>query len=161
MVVSLLGLLLSGLFVLSVLLGLGLWAGGQRQAEMRALHASLPVYAEASLIQTHENWDNLVLYWQGESVLPRIVSEFYSEHPIGAVMTFYKEQLTAAGWQEYKEPWSLYPAYKRGPYRIAILFDRPFAQDWLPAENYAVHLWSLPLLEETLGRDAQAEDRAQ
>jgi hypothetical protein len=156
---ALAGLLLSALVVAGLAYALAQLASANRVAEMRALHATLPPYRETQLVHGYENWDNLLIYWQSESVLPRIVDEFRSEHPVGAVVTHYEEQLTAAGWEEYREPWSLYPAYRRGSYRIAILFQQPYAQDWLPAGDYHVHLWSLPLLEELLGRDLAAGER--
>ena len=91
------GLALSALVVLLALYGLGRWAGGQRQGEMRAIHAALPVYAASELRGSSENWDNLLLYWQSESVLPRIVDEYSSGHPIGAINTFYRGQPEGRG----------------------------------------------------------------
>jgi hypothetical protein len=143
--------------VAALLYGLSVRQSAVHQAQMRATYAALPVYAGATAVRTSENWENLLTYWQSEGVLPRVVGEFRSEHPVGAVNTFYKEQLMAAGWQEYREPWSLFPAYRNGPFRLAILFQSSYAQDWLPAGEYQVHLWSLPLLEQALGRDIAAE----
>ncbi|MHB1004915.1 MAG: hypothetical protein ACYC3S_04640 [Chloroflexota bacterium] len=147
------GLLASAVVVAAVLYGLSIRQGAIHRAEMRATYNALPVYPGATAGRTTEHWGNLVTYWQSEGVLPRVVGAFRSDHPVGAVVTFYKENLTAAGWQEYREPWSLYPAYRKGPFRLAILFQQAYAQDWLPAGDYQVHLWSLPLLEQLLGRD--------
>ncbi len=153
---ALVGLALSGLVVAGLGGGAAWLAGAAQQAEMRALFDSLPVYRGATVVRIEEKWDNLYVYWQSEATLPRIVGYFHSEHPEGAVTTFYKELLTAAGWEPYQEPWALYPAYRRGKYRLAVLFQRPFAQNWQPAGDYQVHLWSLPLLEGALGRDPEA-----
>jgi len=147
------GLVLSALVVAVLAYGLARWAGASRQAEMRSLYAALPVYPEARLLRTEEHWENLLVYWQSEGVLPRVDGYFHAEQSVGAVLQFYKERLTAAGWQEYREPWSLFPAYRRGNYHLAILFQTSYAQDWLPAGDYQVHLWSPPLLEGLLGRD--------
>ncbi len=157
---ALVGLLLSALVVALLIGGVAWLAGKGHKAEMRALYDSLPAYRGATVVRVEEKWDNLYVYWQSEATLPRVVGYFHSEHPEGAVTTFYKEQLTAAGWEEYQEPWALYPAYRQGKYRLAVLFQRPFAQNWQPAGDYQVHLWSLPLLEGALGRDPDAGGRA-
>ncbi|MDA8220056.1 MAG: hypothetical protein M0Z94_20840 [Dehalococcoidales bacterium] len=149
---AILGLVLSGLLVAAAGYGVASWAGADRQAEMGATYQSLPPYEGATFERSEERWENLLVYWQSEGVLPRIVGYYRSEDPISAVLSHYKECLLANGWEEYHEPWSLYPTYRRGPYHIAILFQYPYAQDWLPAQSYQVHLWSQPLLEELLGR---------
>ena len=146
------GLALSGLVVAVLLFGVAQVAGYLHRNEMRGIFNSLPPYPEATFARSEERWENLVLYWQSEGVLPRIVGLYHSDNPTGAVVTFYKERLTAAGWEEYREPWSLYPAYRKGNYRIAILFQQAYPQDWVPAGDYQLHLWSYPLLETFLGR---------
>mgnify|MGYP005848221001 CR=1 FL=1 len=153
---ALCGLLLSGLLVGGLVYAAARLAGAAYKAEMRALNAELPRFEQATPLRAEENWDNLYLFWQGESVLPRIVTYYRSDRPLGEVATFYRERLMAAGWQAYREPWSLYPAYRRGKYRLAILFQQPYAQDWVPAGEYQVHLWASPVLEALLGRDVGA-----
>lgn len=148
-----LGLALSGIVVAALLFGVAQVAGYFHRNEMRGLFNGLPAQAGASLVRSEERWENLALYWQSEGVLPRVIGHFHSEQTTGAVVTFYKDRLTAAGWQEYREPWSLYPAYRKGAYRIAILFQQAYAQDWVPAGDYQVHVWSYPLLESFLGRE--------
>lgn len=147
------GLLLSGLVVAALALASAAWADAARRAEMRDWHGAIPPYREAVLLGTEERWENSLLYRHGDGVFPRVVSAYHSEHPVGAVVTFYREHLLAEGWEEYREPWALYSAYRRGPYRVAVLFRHPFAQDWLPAERYELHLWAVPLLDDLLGRE--------
>ena len=149
---TLAGLALSALLVLGLLYGVSRLAGYYYKADMRAVWAALPQYREVTLQRVEENWENLPLYWQSEGVLPRIVGYYRSEHPTGAVVTFYREQLTAAGWEQYQEPWSLYPAYRRGNLRLAILFQQAFAHEWETAGDFDVHLWSYPMLETFLNR---------
>jgi hypothetical protein len=148
----LLGLVLSALLVAGLLYGASRVAGYYYKADMRATWAALPPYREVVQTRLEENWENLPLYWQSEGVLPRIVGYYRSEHPTGAVVTHYREQLTAAGWQQYQEPWSLYPAYRRSHLRLAILFQQAFAHEWEPAGDFEVHLWSYPMLETFLNR---------
>lgn len=150
---ALAGLGASLLVVVALLVGISLRQSAVHKAQMRAVYNALPAYGGATLLRTSENWENLLIYWQSEGVLPRITAEFRSDHPVGAVNAFYREHLTAAGWQEYREPWALYPTYRKGIYRLAILYQRSYAQDWLPAGDFQVHLWTLPMLEQALGRD--------
>ncbi len=147
------GLLLSLLAVLALLYGAYRVAGYFHKNETRALFATLQPFPAATLTRTDERWENLPLYWQSEGVLPRVIHYYRSESSTGEVVTFYRQQLLAAGWEEYKEPWSLYPAYRKGKFRLAILFQQAYPQEWVPAGDYQVHLWSYPLLEGFLGRD--------
>ncbi len=146
------GLVLSGMAVALILWLLMVRQSTLQQIEMRQAYAALPHHQASQLTRETEDWQNLALWWQSEGVLPRLVGYYHSEASVAEVVGFYREQLLAAGWQEYKEQWSLYPAYRKGDMRLAVLINQAFVQDWLPAGDYEVHLWSNPWLENLLRR---------